>query len=79
MDNNDYYYSSDLSLVAALSLFYPIEYINKNNPRKAEFAFRHHEKLEKLITLYYRKELTIYPQDFFNQLRVIKARLYGKE
>lgn len=77
--NNDYYSTSDLSLCTTLSLQCPIERINRSNPRKAVFVFKKTKKLDELVNAYYRDEIRISPQAYFNQLRVIKARLYANE
>lgn len=75
---NDYYSTSDLALAAAISLSYPIETIDKINPHKAQFLFKREEGLDRLIEGYWRGELKVNPQAYFNQLKVIKARLYGE-
>ncbi len=77
--NEHYYQTSDLSLATTLSLWCPIENIDRSNPRKALFVFRKTSELEKLIDQYFRNEIKISPQIYFNQLRVIKARLYANE
>ena len=77
--NKNYYQTSDLSLATTLSLWFPIEDIDRSNPRKAFFIFRKTPELEKLIDQYFRNEIKISPQVYFNQLRVIKARLYANE
>jgi hypothetical protein len=79
LKENDFYRTSDLALATTLSLFYPIEAIDKQNPRKAYFVFKREEGLDELIEKYWKGELRIEPKTFFNQLRVIKARLYGSE
>ena len=75
----DYYSSSDLALVVALSLFYPIDSIDRTNPRKATFLFKRKEGLDELVEQYWRRELRIEPQLYFQQLKAIKARLYGEK
>jgi len=75
--NNDYYSTSDLSLATTLSLWCPIEDIDRSNPRKALFIFQNTGKLQELVAEYYRDEIKISPQVYFNQLRVVKARLYA--
>jgi hypothetical protein len=75
---NDFYTTSDLSLAAAISLWYPLESIDKRIPSKAQFLFKRDEQLDQLIESYWRGELRVSPQAYFNQLRVIKARLYGE-
>jgi len=74
--DKDYFLTSDLSLCTTLSLQCPIERINRSNPRKAVFVFKKTKKLDELVNAYYRDEIRISPQVYFNQLRVIKARLY---
>jgi len=77
--NKDYFLTSDLSLCTTISLQCPIESINRSNPRKAVFVFKKTKKLDELVSAYYRDEIRISPQTYFNQLRVIKARLYANE
>jgi hypothetical protein len=79
LKENDFYRTSDLALATTISLFYPIEAIDKQNPRKAYFVFKREEGFDELIEKYWKGELRIEPKTFFNQLRVIKARLYGSE
>ena len=79
LSENDYYLTPDLALATTLSLFYPLEAIDKQNPRKAQFLFKRDPGLDELIESYWRSELKIEPQAYFNQLRIIKARLYGEE
>ena len=68
--------TSDLALASTISLWYPIDVIDRQNPRKAIFSFKRDEKLDELIEAYWKRELKIEPQEYFNQLRAIKARLY---
>ena len=79
LKEKDFYRTADLALATAISLWYPIEAIDKENPRKAQFVFRRKGELDKLIESYWRGELKVEPQAYFNALRVIKARLYGGE
>lgn len=73
------YQTSDLALATVLSLFYPIEEVDRTNPRKAQFLFCRDTKLDKLVDEFWKGEMRVDPQQFFNQLRVVKARLYGEE
>lgn len=75
---NNYYSSSDLALATALSLFYPIDSIDRQNPHKALFLFKKDAGLEQLIEAYWRGELKVNPASYFNQLKSIKARLYSE-
>lgn len=76
---NDYYATSDLALATAISLSYPIEVIDRQNPTKAQFLFKRDSGLDQLIEAYWKGELKINPQTYFNQLKTLKARLYGEK
>ncbi len=79
LKQENFYRTSDLALATAISLFYPLEAVDKANPRKAQFLFRRDENLNELIENYWYGGLRVEPQQFFNQLRIVKARLYGEE
>ena len=78
LSNNDYYTTSDLALVTALSLHHPIDSIDKQNPRKATFIFKKEAGFDELLNGYWNRELKIEPQIYFNQLKAIKHRLYSE-
>lgn len=75
---NDFYKTSDLPLAVVLSLFYPLEAIDRTNPRRAFFIFKRSPKLDEIIEKYYRRELKVEPATFFERLSFLKARLYSK-
>jgi len=75
---SDTYVTSDLALATTISLQFPIQDIDRSNPRKAVFVFLRSPELEELVEDYFRNELKISPQTFFNQLRDIKSRLYAE-
>ena len=74
---NDIFKCNDLALVTTISLFYPIEAIDRQNSHRAYFLFKREDTLDKLIESYYRKKIKVEPLAYFQQLRAIKARLYG--
>lgn len=75
---DSYYETADLALATALSLWVPIDVIDRSDPKQALFYFVRTSEQENLVELYWRKELLIEPQSFFNQLRNVKARLYER-
>jgi len=80
MNQTDFYSTSDLALSTTVALFYPIEAIDRQeSSRKAYFVFKREQALDELVESYWRGELKVNPQAYFNQLRVIKARLYSQE
>lgn len=77
---NDYFRSSDLCLVTALSLFFPVEAIDRQPSGKAFLLFRKNNKgFDEVVKKYWARQLTIEPQSFFSQLKNIKARIYSEE
>ncbi len=75
LNENDFFKTTDLALATAISLFYPLEAIERGG-RKAQFIFRRDAGLDDLIQSYWRRELTVEPQAYFDALRAIKGRLY---
>ena len=76
LSSDKYFSSSDLALVTAISLHFPIDAIDRRNPYKAYFLFKRDEDLDRLINSYYRGERQEDPIKYFQQLKIIKARLY---
>jgi len=74
-----FYSTSDLAMATAISLWFPIDEIDRQDPRKASFRFKRDEKFDKLLEAYWKRELKIEPQEYFNQLKAIKARLYAND
>jgi hypothetical protein len=68
--------TSDINLAATLSLFSPMDGIDKANPRKSIFLFKRENGLDEYISSYWRRELNVEPQALLSQLKAIKTRLY---
>ncbi len=74
----DCFSTHDLALATVISLSYPVEAIDRQNPHKALFLFKREHSLDQLIEAYWRRELTVEPQAYFNGLKNLKARLYAE-
>jgi len=81
LNEKDCLRSSDLALVTVLSLFYPIEAIDKENlAGRAFFLFRKDsEGFDEVLRKYWSRQLAVEPQAFFSQLKIIKARIFSGE
>ena len=75
---NKIWETADLGLATTISLFYPIKNIDKKNPKKVYFIFENSKKLNLLIENYWNAKIKVDPSVYFNQLRVIKSRIYDK-
>lgn len=71
-----FFETADLACAAALSLYAPIESINKMNPRRAIFYFKKDAKLEKKLSAYWQRELKVEARAYFDQIKALKTRLY---
>ena len=78
LNNDDYYSTSDLALATTISLYYPLEVVDRTNPHKALFLFKRDDSLDQFIESYWRGELKVNPATYFNQLKILKARLYER-
>lgn len=74
-----FYKTSDLGLVTALSLFFPVRTIDRSNPRKVLFVFDLTDELTDFVNKYWRSEIVVEPQTFTNQIKNIKTRIYSGE
>lgn len=71
------YKTSSLPVACVLSMDFPIFDIDKTDPKRALFVFEESPELEIAISSYWSGSLKVDPQAYFNQLKVLKARLYG--
>lgn len=78
MNSDNNYSTSDLSLAAAISLWFPVEEINRNDPNKAIFFFRRNKGLDECVEAFWRRELKVDPLTYFNQLKFIKSRIHER-
>ena len=79
MNNNyveSYFTTTDLFLCTVISLYYPIDSINKVNPQKAIFQFKREAGVDDLVASYWARRLQIEPQTLLSQLKSIKTRLH---
>ena len=77
MKNKKYYETSDLALTTTISLFFPIKSIDSSNKTRVIFVFDRSQKIDELVKKYWDGNLKVEPQKFFNQLKIIKTRLYS--
>jgi hypothetical protein len=69
--------TSDLALATAIStLGVAIEATDQDDPRRTIFIFAKSDHLTDIVNRYWRGELLIEPQAYFNQLKVLKTRIY---
>ena len=71
------YRTADLALAAALCVSrFGVENVDRVSHNRLVFVFERNERLNEAVERYWRGELLVEPQTFFNQLKVLKARIY---
>lgn len=75
-NKSEYFETSNLALATVISITFPIVQIKNKDTGKAIFVFDYSTELTQLVETYWKKELRVEPQEYFDQLRTIKSRLY---
>jgi hypothetical protein len=76
-DTNFFLKTSDLALATAISVLgIAIEAMQETDGERMNFIFTKSEKLTDIVNRYWRGELLVEPQAYFNQLKVLKTRIY---
>ena len=74
---NEFFESSDISLVAALCcLGFHLDTIDKTNPKRAIFIVRRDQGLDEVIQRFWSHAVLVDPMAYFGALKEIKTRLY---
>jgi hypothetical protein len=71
------YTTSDLGLIAALSLFYRHIDIDESDPRRILFIFEETPELLKIVDQHFSGELQVSSIVYFDKVKQIKNRLFN--
>ena len=76
---NQLFSTSDLGLVSCLlTLKCPLYKIDKSSPHKVQFFFKRIGELDKAVEGYWNNTLKVSPLEFFNNIKLIKNRIYSE-
>jgi hypothetical protein len=76
-DANFFFKTSDLALATAISVLgIAIEAMQQTDGERMNFIFTKSEKVQDIVNRFWRGELLVEPQSYFNQLKVLKTRIY---
>lgn len=76
-DSDFFFKTSDLALATAISVLgVAIEAMQQTDSERMNFIFAKSEKLQDIVNKFWRGELLVEPQAYFNQLKVLKTRIY---
>ena len=76
-DSNFFFRTSDLALATAISVLgIAIEAMQQSDDKRMNFIFTKSDRVQDLVNRFWRGELLVEPQSYFNQLKVLKTRIY---
>ena len=76
-DTNFFFKTSDLALATALCVLgIAIEAMQQSDSERMNFIFAKSERVQDIVNRFWRGELLVEPQAYFNQLKVLKTRIY---
>jgi hypothetical protein len=76
-DSDFFFKTSDLALATAISVLgVAIEAMQQTDSERMNFIFTKSDKLTDIVNKFWRGELLVEPQSYFNQLKVLKTRIY---
>jgi hypothetical protein len=76
-DYDFFFKNSDLALATAISVLgVAIEAMQQTDSERMNFIFTKSDKLTDIVNRFWRGELLVEPQSYFNQLKVLKTRIY---
>jgi hypothetical protein len=71
--------TADLAITAALSVSgFVVDEVEKVSPTRSVFIFIDSAELQEAVNKFWRGEMLIEPMAFFNQLKLLKARIYER-
>lgn len=78
-ENKSFYETQSLSLAATLiCLGITLDSVTKDQEVKATFIFPQTKELNQAIELFWKRELKVEPNSFWEAQRFLKSRIYGE-
>ena len=77
LKTNKYFETNSLALASAIALFSPIVVIKKDSKKNnCIFSFKKTFEVEKIVSDYWNKKLLVVASEYFEQIKILKARIY---
>ncbi len=74
----EYHRIADLACCAALiSNGFKLSALDRSNPRRVQFLFTHEPEIEVVEARFWEDELLVNARTYFDNLKVVKSRLYA--
>lgn len=78
-DENQYFETTDLGLgTTIVTLGFTLDSLDRSNPSRVRFIFRKQDGLDEAVRAYWQKELSVEPLSYFNNIKLMKNRIYSR-
>ncbi len=75
--NKNIYITNSLALASAIALFSPVLDITRDSKKNnCIFSFEKTPQVEKIISDYWNKKLLVDASEYFEKIKILKARIY---
>lgn len=68
--------TQDIYLATTLCLWFSLERMNNDNPKKIIFIFLKSDEIENVVDQYWKGNIAVDPQKLFMQYKILKNRMY---
>lgn len=78
-DEDQYFETTDLGLgTTILTLGFTLDSLDRSNPSRVRFVFKKKGGLDEVVHAYWQKELKVEPLAYFNNIKLMKNRIYSR-
>ena len=78
-NEEDYFETTDLGLATTIAtLGFELDSLDQSNLNRVKFIFQRGDGFEGLVQGYWRNELTVDPLTYFNNIKLLKNRIYSR-
>ena len=77
MPNENFFKTSDLALTAAICVLgFRASGMQQTDTERIYFLFEKSDRLDDVVSRFWSGQLLVEPQAYFNQLKILKTRIY---
>ncbi|MCX6734316.1 MAG: DUF5659 domain-containing protein [Candidatus Peregrinibacteria bacterium] len=70
---------ADLGCATAIACYFPVEYLDRQNPNRVQFCFKRDKSIERITEQFWKGTLMINAVAYYNAFKLLKARLRNEK
>lgn len=79
MEKNEYYSTTDLTLATVISLFYPLDCIERLSDKRKAFIFKRENDFDQIIEAFWKRKMRVEPLNFSEHRKMLLTRMGNEE